>query len=273
MNAATTMTAATLRTPLTTSDGASTVHVSAEHEFEAAHGLPEPLPDGERIVWQGSPDLRALARRCFHLPALTVYFSLILAARAATVLGTGGSALDAVSAVAALSPVALAALLLVFTLAWLTARTAVYTITDRRVVMRIGIVLTVTFNLPYSRIAAAAVSAKPGEAGDIALLLEGQDHIAYLHLWPHARPWQVRKPQPALRCIADAHTVGGLLSDAWRTARAAAARSPSEATNTTTSSVAPSGRLAPAGAFARAARRIDRHHRARTCLTSPAAGP
>ena len=33
-------------------------------------------------------------------------------------------------------------------LAWLTSRNTVYTITNKRVVMRIGIVLSVTFNLP-----------------------------------------------------------------------------------------------------------------------------
>ena len=26
-----------------------------EHEFEAAHGLPEALPAGERLRWQGAP--------------------------------------------------------------------------------------------------------------------------------------------------------------------------------------------------------------------------
>ena len=33
-----------------------------EHEFEAAPGLPEKLPQGERILWQGAPDALALAR-------------------------------------------------------------------------------------------------------------------------------------------------------------------------------------------------------------------
>ncbi|MEY3475503.1 MAG: hypothetical protein RL087_1961, partial [Pseudomonadota bacterium] len=30
-----------------------------EHEFEAAPGLPAPLPVGERILWQGAPQWRA----------------------------------------------------------------------------------------------------------------------------------------------------------------------------------------------------------------------
>ena len=46
------------------------VQASGEHEFEAVTGLPEPLPAGERVLWQGSPDWRALAREAFHLPAI-----------------------------------------------------------------------------------------------------------------------------------------------------------------------------------------------------------
>ena len=36
--------------------------LAEEHEFEAARGLPELLPAGERVLWQGSPDWRGLAR-------------------------------------------------------------------------------------------------------------------------------------------------------------------------------------------------------------------
>ena len=50
-----------------------------------------------------------------------------------------------------LLPLAVAAVALMFVVAWLTARATVYTITNRRVVMRIGVVLEVTFNLPVPR--------------------------------------------------------------------------------------------------------------------------
>ncbi len=46
-------------------------------------------------------------------------------------------------------------------MAWLSARSTVYTLTDRRMVMRMGIVLTVTFNLPFKRIAAADMAPAP----------------------------------------------------------------------------------------------------------------
>ena len=53
-----------------------------EHEFEAAPGLPEALPAGERILWQGSPDWRALGNEAFHLKRLAQYFVLMLVVQA-----------------------------------------------------------------------------------------------------------------------------------------------------------------------------------------------
>ena len=41
-------------------------------------------------------------------------------------------------------------------MAWLTASTAMYTLTNKRVVMRIGIVLTLTYNLPLRLLAGAS---------------------------------------------------------------------------------------------------------------------
>ncbi|MFX7853989.1 photosynthetic complex putative assembly protein PuhB, partial [Acinetobacter baumannii] len=83
---------------------------------------------------------------------------------------------------------------LLSTIAWLMARTTVYTITNKRVVMRVGVVLSITFNLPFAQIGSAGLRRR-GRGGDIVLSLCGTDNIAYAHLWPHARPWRVRRTQ------------------------------------------------------------------------------
>ena len=44
-----------------------------------------------------------------------------------------------------------------------------------------------------------------------------------LHLWPHARPWRVSRPEPMLRCVPDAAGVAQLLSQAWSEATGIAA--------------------------------------------------
>jgi hypothetical protein len=57
--------------------------------------------------------------------------------------------------------------------------------------MRIGIVLTVTFNLPLKRIQAAGLQPVADGTGDLPLTLGPRDRIAWLHLWPHVRPWKL----------------------------------------------------------------------------------
>jgi hypothetical protein len=189
-----------------------------EHDFEPQRGLPELLPSGERLLWQDSPDWRTLAVHAFHLRKLMVYFGALIALRLMLQLADGESMSNAL--VSSLPPLGIAAVGvgLVALLAWLTARTAVYTITDKRVVMRVGIVLTMTYNLPFKRIAAASLRELGNGCGDLPLTLSGNDRIALLHLWPHSRPWRLTRPEPMLRCVPKASATARLLSDAWSAA-------------------------------------------------------
>jgi hypothetical protein len=194
-----------------------------EHEFEATHGLPEQLPPGETLLWQGSPDAKLLAVQVLHIRKVALYFALLLVWRLASDLYDGaglGAAL--MGCLGMLAPITLG-LSLIAGMAWLLARTSVYTVTSARVVMRIGVVLSITFNLPLQRIAAAGLRQRSG-SGEIALTLAGDDRIAYPHLWPHARPWHLRQPQPMLRALpqAQAMVVAAQLTQALRAAHAQA---------------------------------------------------
>jgi len=189
-----------------------------EHEFEAAPGLPEPLPRGERLLWQGVPDWKRLALRAFHVRKVAIYFGVILALRAINVLADGGGITGALIAVAWLLPLVAFALGTLLALAWMTGRTTLYTITDRRIVMRIGIVLTLTFNLPLRRIASAGLHIDADGIGDIPLALAANERIGWLHLWPHSRPWRWARAEPMLRAIPDAQQVAELLTTAWTAA-------------------------------------------------------
>ena len=186
-----------------------------EHEHEAVPGLPEPLPPGERLLWQGAPDARVLAFEALHLRKFALYFAVLLAWRGLDALQAGAGLVGALWSAAGVLPLALLALALLAGFAWLVQRTTVYTVTDRRVVMRIGVVLSVTFNLPYSKIESASLRLGSDGHGDIALALAaGRDRIAWLHLWPHARAWQLRQPQPLLRALPDARAVAQTIADA-----------------------------------------------------------
>jgi hypothetical protein len=187
---------------------------AAEYEFEPVRGLPEALPAGETMLWQGEPDAAALARGAFHVRAVAMYFGVLVAWRLAAGVADGepfGTTLVAALWLAALAAAAVGVLA---ALAWLTARTTVYTITTRRIVIRFGIALPMTVNLPFRIVASAGLKRYPDGSGDIPLVLVPGERLSYLLMWPHVRPWRIARPEPMLRGIADAAPVARLLAGA-----------------------------------------------------------
>ncbi len=186
-----------------------------EHELEPQYGLPELLPANEKILWQGSPDFGTVARRVFHLRKVAVYFALMLVWKVASTISDGGSFVDGLMSITVLGALAVMGFAALAGLAWATARTAVYTLTDKRIVMRIGIALTLTFNLPLRLVKSAGLRQHKDGCGDILIAMGSEDQIAWLHLWPHVRPWVLARPEPMLRAVPDAAHVAALLAQAW----------------------------------------------------------
>lgn len=188
-----------------------------DFDFEPQPGLPKPLPPGEDLLWQGSPDPAALAREAFKANWVLGYLLILAVWRASLAFSEGGFG----RSVAVFLPylvLALAAYGLVRLLARAVAKAAIYSITTERVILRVGAALQVTWTIPFTKVAAASLATRPDTGtGTIALeLVEGQ-HISYLALWPHLRPGFARKVQPAFRCIPDAARAARILSDAAQT--------------------------------------------------------
>ena len=188
-----------------------------EHEFEAAPGLPEALPVGEKILWQGAPDWRQLAVHAFHVRKLALYFALMIGLQGMVIWHQPADLI--LASLMTSTMLALTAVGILTSIAWFASHTCLYTLTNKRLVMRVGIVLTMTFNLPLIRLAGAALKPRGRGCGDIALRIKEPDRIAYLPLWPHARAWQLKNPQPSLRCVAHASEVSEKIVQAWRAAK------------------------------------------------------
>jgi hypothetical protein len=186
-----------------------------EYEFEPQYGLPERLPSDEFIVWQGSPDVAALASSAFHIKKLVIYFAVLIGACAWPALEEGAGVLAVLLSIKWMTPLALVGLGSVWMMAYMTSRTTVYTLTNKRVVMRLGIVFTVSFNFPLKQVASADIRTLQNGFGDITLALKGSDRIAWIHLWPSVRPWKINKPEPTLRAIPHVQEVSAKLRDAW----------------------------------------------------------
>jgi len=175
--------------------------------------LPEDIPAGEHVLWFGKPDAFSLARRAFRADFVAIYFVAMSLWNFTTEAMDHGAAAGMMASGKTLAA-GLLGLALVFFLAWLSARTTLYVITSRRVVMKVGIALPVFFNIPFKTITSASMRTYPDGTGDIPVVIAPPQRIAYLHLWPHARPFHFKQPEPALRCVPKAPEVAATLARA-----------------------------------------------------------
>ena len=175
--------------------------------------LSEPLPTGERMLWQGKPSPRAFLRQIFHPQIIVAYVGLLLGWCLVTGAQSGhlGDAALAALRFAGLSVIAMA---LFAGLAWGLAWSSTYSITTARVVIEYGLALPKSVSIPFASVDAAAVRETNGNAGDLVLTLRRGQRVPYLLVWPHVRPGSLLRAQPMLRALADAPAAAQVLSRA-----------------------------------------------------------
>ncbi len=176
-------------------------------------GVAEALPPGERVLWEGAPAPRAIARHLLFVRPLGAYFTVMIAWWVAANIGKAGT-------VGFWAPVAMQSLLAgavlggVVAVARAIAGSTTYAITDRRIVMRLGLVFQLTVNIPLKYVVGAKAKTFRDGSGQIALQLDGKEKLAWIVLFPHVRPWRFTRPEPLLRGLADPAAVGAILRSA-----------------------------------------------------------
>jgi hypothetical protein len=178
------------------------------------------------MLWQGAPEWKAFARDALHVRKFAVYFGLLTVWNGVSTYQAGhGLAQAGISAAWGLG-LGVAACLLLTLFAWLTGRSTVYTVTNKRVVMRFGLALPMTVNYPFALVEGAGLRVQADGTGDIPLAMQKGSRLSYIIMWPNARPWRIGKPEPMMRAIPDAERVAKILGRAL----AAAAAQPATAT-------------------------------------------
>lgn len=194
--------------------------MSDEIEYEPIPGVPGALPAGEELLWQGSPQWKSMARETFKVGWLAVYFTIFGVARLVLMLQQG----ESLGSALLVFPLAAVCLGLLTLLAYVNARASRYTITSKRLVLRIGVALPMSINLPFEELAAADVTLRKAGDGDVVLQLKGPNRIAWLHLWPHVQPWHFSKARPTLQSLAEPKVAAAVLAEAvkaWAATRGA----------------------------------------------------
>ncbi|MEM9744468.1 MAG: photosynthetic complex putative assembly protein PuhB [Pseudomonadota bacterium] len=181
-------------------------------------GLPGPLPADEVIAWQGSPNWWQFGCQVYLIHWLTGYFVLIAAWSVFQSMQEGASlGAMALAAVPSLS-FGLMVVGLFALLAFFGARAAIYTITNKRVMLEVGIALTKNIDIPYKAIRSVELQSNSRGVGNLAFHLKKERNLPYFVLWPFARPWEFRDPQPMLRAIPDVNSVAEELAERLRAA-------------------------------------------------------
>lgn len=181
-------------------------HALLEGDGPTAHGdkLGTPQPD-ERLLWRGRPDVALLARGAFRTYWVAFYFALLVVICFAT---------DRPGTAAIMAGAGVVTIAILYFLAWLSARSTLYILTDVRMIMRIGMAIETRINVPLKQVQSAHLRNSGKGYGDIALELNGDRLLGIVLLWPHVRPWRFNRPQPMLRGIPEVAKVAQMMADA-----------------------------------------------------------
>jgi Bacterial PH domain len=176
------------------------------------YGLPDHLPEGERLIWQGKPDWKHLAIGAFHIRKVVIYFVAIIVGQGVYKLLHGATSLEAVKSIPIIAALGLIACSMLLAWAFASAKTSHYTLTNKRCLMKVGLALPVIINIPFRQVDGVAFATTSGTCGNICFKTAGETRLAYLMLWPHCKPWHMAKPQPAFRDIPDVELVAQKLA-------------------------------------------------------------
>ena len=176
-----------------------------EYEDEPVEGLPDFLPEGETMVWQGRPTVAAMARRVFFIPHLALYFGLLIAGHTVYRLMEGVSAAQVMGTFVWQAGLAATVLVLLAWLARSYAASVMYTLTSERLVIRSGVALPMMVNIPIEQITAADMRVYRDGTGDIVLTPVADRKLHWVLLWPNVSAWYSRPIRPLLRGLAEPH--------------------------------------------------------------------
>ena len=174
-------------------------------------GFPGRLPENEHVIWQGAPHWLNFARNVFYSRIVVAYFGIVMLVLMGISILDGGDWREAAKAAIPVIFFALITIGILSILAWIGARATIYTVTNRRVVMRIGAAFSKSIDIPFKVIESVQLKSSPAGLGNISIKLKAGNSIPYFFIWPHARPWRFRDAEPMLRAVDDVEAIAKIL--------------------------------------------------------------
>ena len=165
------------------SEGIQNLSLEASIEAGVPHpGLPGPLPPGEEMVWQGVPNWRNLARNMFYTRWIGAYFGIIALALGMMTRFDEGSLETAIVTAIPVVFFGVLTVCILSLLAWIGARATIYTITNRRIIMRVGAAFTKFIDIPFNVIESVGLKVTHSGFGNISIKLKPGNNIPYFFI-------------------------------------------------------------------------------------------
>lgn len=177
-------------------------------------GLPGPLPTGETVLFAAKPTFGSLLLHLFHIRIVGVALAIFALIPAWRLLDAGGSLAQVMLSPLLMAPFIFAVLAILFSCAWVMARTTTYIVTNRRVILLVGWAITRMVNIPLKKIVHAGLRERGGGVTDIAITIDPSAKIGWLALWPHNRLRQFTRPVPMLRALPRGEALAEVLTNA-----------------------------------------------------------
>ena len=201
-----------------------------EHDDESVPGLPGPLPAGETMLWQGRPVTGGFAIRALGVRGVGAYFSVLMLLQAGWGISQGTAPTDVAGGLLISATIGLVGLGLLWVIGRAAARATIYTITDKRVVLRVGIALPMIINIPFAVIGGVARGTHSDGTEDVVLTIMKPARLSWVALWPHVTLGSVLYPRPVLRALPQAAGAAQLLARALAASTGAAVQPVAHAT-------------------------------------------
>ena len=185
--------------------------------------IPEALSDAapaaahERTLWEGAPTVSGTFWQVFRARWLLLYLGVLCVFRIADALAGGAGSAALIGAVASVGVLSLVLGGLAYLFARWTAHASAYSITAQRVVIKLGVALPMTIDLPLALIDRADLRRNRDGSGDIVLTLHPDQKVSYIVLWPHVLPFHFLRVRPTLRALPDVDTAAEALANALGT--------------------------------------------------------
>jgi hypothetical protein len=170
------------------------------------------IPLEEKIYWTGKPNWKSFGYHAFGIKYFLIYFFVCALYAVSQIESSFSFERLLINYTPYLVSGTLAAMI-IFLLAYFSARHTCYVITEKRIVIRTGVALVFLLNMPFKNILSIDMKVLAQGRGNLTFKVRSKKRIPFFSCWPSVKAGVFLEPVPAFRSIMDIEKVGQTISE------------------------------------------------------------